>query len=99
MAEAQDRISTISLRAMHGVDAVRPRGWHNVRTIMKQFMGVLLVPGLALLAQVVSPTGRASARAPESLGRQAKAILQTHCADCHGGGKGAKGGLRLAPGP
>lgn len=47
--------------------------------------------GLAL-ALLLSPRAL-RANDPISLGIEAKAILQTHCANCHGGGKAAKGGF------
>src|SRR5262249_41834473 len=43
--------------------------------------GVLLSPRLGL------------AQTPDALGAQAKGILQTYCAACHGGGKAVKGGF------
>jgi mono/diheme cytochrome c family protein len=52
---------------------------------MKKLLWLLVAPGIA-----ASP---ASANGPASLGQEAKAVLQTHCAGCHGGGKAAKGGF------
>ena len=54
---------------------------------MRKLVWVLLTPALAL-----SPPA-ASADAPDPIGPQARAILQTHCAGCHGGGKAVKGGF------
>jgi mono/diheme cytochrome c family protein len=48
---------------------------------------LLVAPVLVLLP---SPT---SAQPPPALAREAKAVLQTHCVACHGGGKAAKGGF------
>ncbi len=48
---------------------------------------------LPLAASVLLLPAPAPAGAPAPLGQQAKAILQTHCASCHGGGKAAKGGF------
>jgi hypothetical protein len=54
---------------------------------MKKLLWLLLAPGF-----VLSPrTALADGSAP--LGQEAKAILQTHCAGCHGGGKAVKGGF------
>jgi len=47
---------------------------------------------LRLLVFLLSPSA-ALAGAPAPLGQEAKAILQTHCAACHGGGKATKGGF------
>src|SRR6185312_6623741 len=44
------------------------------------FLGVALVP-------IPAPAGDAAAP------KEARAILQAHCAACHGGGKAAKGGF------
>lgn len=47
-----------------------------------------------LVALVLTlPSATAFAGAPASLGQEARAILQTHCAGCHGGGKAVKGGF------
>lgn len=51
---------------------------------MKRLLSVLIAPCLAL-------TATAGERA--NLGQDARAILQTHCAGCHGGGKATKGGF------
>ena len=53
---------------------------------MKQFAGYLLLAGLLALPQGVR------AAQPETLGDRARAVLKTHCAGCHAGGK-AKGGF------
>jgi mono/diheme cytochrome c family protein len=45
--------------------------------------------GALLLAVSIAPF--AAANEPALLGPQARAVLQTHCAGCHGGGKAAKG--------
>jgi hypothetical protein len=54
---------------------------------MKQLAGFLL------LASWLFVPLSAWADPSDSLGDQAKTILQAHCADCHGGGKAAKGGF------
>jgi WD40 repeat protein len=54
---------------------------------MKPLVWVVLAHGIAL-----SPLS-AWADPPAPLGRQVRSILQTHCADCHGGGKAVKGGF------
>lgn len=54
---------------------------------MKQPALFLIVAGL-----LASPRP-GFADEPEPLASQAKAILQAHCAKCHGGGKAAKGGF------
>src|SRR5437773_2643782 len=53
---------------------------------MKKLLWLLPACGFGILP------GAALAEAPLPLGQEAKAILQTHCAGCHGGGKAAKGG-------
>jgi hypothetical protein len=53
---------------------------------MKQLAAFLVLAGWL-------PPAAAWADAVDSLGEQAKAILQVHCADCHGGGKAVKGGF------
>src|SRR5262245_39109400 len=53
---------------------------------MKQLAGILFLAGWLLPVS-------AEADASDALGEQAKTILQAHCADCHGGGKAAKGGF------
>ena len=50
-------------------------------------LAFLLAPGFFCSPLV------AFADPPEALGGKARAILQTHCAACHGGGKAAKGGF------
>jgi mono/diheme cytochrome c family protein len=62
-------------------------GRHDARTTMKKLLWLLLAAGFAL-----SPAA-AGADEPSPLGQEAKAILQAHCAGCHGGGKAAKGGF------
>ena len=47
----------------------------------------------ALSAALFMATPSTQAEAPKALAAQAKAILQSHCADCHGGGKASKGGF------
>jgi mono/diheme cytochrome c family protein len=56
---------------------------------MKWLAWFLLAPTLFLLARPgpTAPPGNSS------LAGQAKALLQTHCAGCHGGGKASKGGF------
>ncbi len=54
---------------------------------MKKLAWFLLGPGLFLSSR----SGLADLPGP--LGEQAKAILQSHCAGCHGGGKAVKGGF------
>src|SRR6516162_1257628 len=53
---------------------------------MKKLAWFLIIPGFL-------GSARASADPPEALGAKARAILQTHCAACHGGGKASKGGF------
>ncbi len=45
-----------------------------------------------VLLALAAPSA-ASADPPETVSRQAAAILRTYCAGCHGGGKAAKGGF------
>lgn len=54
---------------------------------MKRLASFLLAASFLLLPCV------AWAQPADPLGPQAKAILQTHCAGCHGGGKAVKGGF------
>jgi mono/diheme cytochrome c family protein len=56
---------------------------------MKNLAGFLLVSG-SILAPGAALAGSGPAK---TLPEQAKAVLQTHCAPCHGGGKAAKGGF------
>lgn len=52
------------------------------------------MPKLWLAAAIgLMLTRTASAGEPSSLGKDAKAILQAHCAGCHGGGTATKGGF------
>src|SRR5436190_1504535 len=53
---------------------------------MRKCAWVLLAPGLLLTSL------SARADAPDPSAQEARSILQTHCAACHGGGK-AKGGF------
>src|SRR5437667_12858671 len=46
-----------------------------------------------LLVALAFAWSGATASAGAPLGQEARAILQTHCAGCHGGGKAAKGGF------
>ena len=54
---------------------------------MRKLAGLFVALGC-----VVSPPSTRAGEAA-SLGREAKAILVTHCARCHGGGKAVKGGF------
>jgi mono/diheme cytochrome c family protein len=54
---------------------------------MKNMAWFLLGPGLFL-----SPAG-GLADEPDTLGAQARVVLQAHCAGCHGGGKVVRGGF------
>jgi hypothetical protein len=53
--------------------------------MMKKLLWLVLAPAIA--------HSSASADVPVQPGQEAKAILQTFCAGCHGGGKAAKGGF------
>src|SRR4249919_405888 len=55
------------------------------RTIMKQ-LAWLFAPALMFAPQLAHAD-------PPEVAVKAKAILQAHCADCHGGGKANKGGF------
>jgi WD40 repeat protein len=54
---------------------------------MKKLAWFLLVPSFLMFAQ------DAHSDPPEAIAAKAKAILQTHCVACHGGGKASKGGF------
>jgi len=52
---------------------------------MKHLVWALIAPGLLFLPVA------ALADPPQDIGKEARAVLQTYCAGCHGGGKAAKG--------
>src|SRR5438876_787702 len=60
---------------------------YNTRTIMMKLQWLLWAAGIGLMPST------ALAQSPAPLAQQAKAILQANCANCHGGGKAAKGGF------
>src|SRR5437016_32988 len=55
--------------------------------MMKKLLWLLFAPCVSMSCGAVEAGGSAT------LGQEAKAILQTHCAGCHGGGTAVKGGF------